>query len=108
MSCGGGKLALSVALLLLASAARAQDDEKPRPDDRIKFDFSFDYDPEELRETIDERIRWKRIVGPLGVAGYHVFPAQRTGANLGPPREIWTNGWGTSMWRDPVTGWPLQ
>ena len=101
-----------VALLVLAPLALAQEEDGGRkddePSDRLKLDFSFDYDPEELRESIEDKIRFKRIWGPFGLAGYHVFPAAETGPWLGPPQRIWSNGFGTSLWRDPVTGWPLQ
>ena len=99
---------LFLLLLMASTGANGQEEPAQRDDERIEFDFSFDYDPAELREAIVERVRWKRIWGPVGVAGYHLFPSQETGENAGPPREIWTNGWGTSLWRDPVTGWPLQ
>ena len=55
-----------------------------------------------------DKLQWKRIWGPLGIAGYHIAPAAESGPYHGPPMRFWTNGWGTSLWRDTVTGWPLQ
>lgn len=112
---------LSVALLALAvgaaslgapPAAGAQEQDaretSDESSDRLKLDFLFDYDPEELRKSVGDEIRFKRIWGPVGLAGYHIFPAAESGPYLGPPQRIWSNGFGTSLWRDPVTGWPLQ
>ncbi len=76
--------------------------------DHIEFDLSFDYDPDELREHWVDWVRTKRIWGPFGLAGYHIFPAAETGPWLGPPTRFWGNGFGTSLWRNPVTGWPEQ
>jgi len=101
-----------LALLLTAHPTAAQgqgdDETEKEPSDRLQFDFSFDYDPEELRESIHDRLRFKRIWGPIGVAGYHIFPSAQTGPWQGPPQRIWSNGFGTSLWRDAVTGWPTQ
>ena len=44
--------------------------------------------------------------GPLVIGAYHIFPAQEPGPYVGPPTRIWGLGFGTSLWRDPVTGWP--
>ena len=104
--------AVSVLIVAIAAPAWSQEtkgEAKQRePSDRIVFDFSFDYDPEELREHIPDKLLWKRIWGPIGIAGYHIPPAAESGPYTGPPQRFWTNGWGTSLWRDPVTGWPLQ
>ena len=107
---------LTAALALwLASPALAQtgdknhpDDAESEPNDKIELDLSFDYDPEELREHIRDKIRFKRIWRSFGLAGYHVFPAYDSGPYEGPPLQIWSNGFATSLWRDPITGWPLQ
>lgn len=48
------------------------------------------------------------VVGPLVVGAFHIFPALEPGPYIGPPARIWGLGFGTSLWRDPVTGWPLQ
>jgi hypothetical protein len=44
--------------------------------------------------------------GPFEVGAFHVFPAQEPGPYLGPPTRIWGLGFGTSLWRNPVVGWP--
>lgn len=112
MGMTGASVLTAVVLLALPAAAQRQSDEETADDteksDRIQFDFSFDYDPAELREHWDEKIRVKRIWGPIGVAGYHIFPAAESGPWARPPTRIWTNGFGTSLWRDPITGWPEQ
>lgn len=104
--------ALLMAITLVTLPAGAQDEATSEGSkdqgDRIDFDLSFDHDPEELRESIGEKIRFKRIWGPVGLAGYHIFPAAEVGPWQGPPMSFWSNGFGTSLWRDPVTGWPLQ
>ena len=101
---------IALAVMWCGSAAEAQDrSEKTRDElDRIQYDFSFDYDPAELRENYVETLRWKRLWGPIGIAGYHIHPAAESGPYPGPPLRFWSNGWGTSLWRDSVTGWPLQ
>lgn len=108
MGCVRGSFVLAALILAASSAVAAQDAPESHDNDRIEFDLSFDYDPEELREDIRKKLRWRRLWGPVGIGPYHVFPAHENRPNEGPPRRIWTNGWGTSMWRDPVTGWPLQ
>jgi hypothetical protein len=99
---------LAVGFAMTAAAQNRQqieDDAKSTP---VEMDLSFDYDPEELREHLPPRVQFKRIWGPIGIAGYHVPPAAEPGPYRGPPQTIWSNGFGTSLWRDPVTGWPLQ
>ncbi len=105
-----GAVTILVLVLAWAAPAWAHLSEKAanKPTDQIVFDFSFDYDPEELRDHIMNKLQWKRIWGPIGIAGYHIPPAAETGPYLGPPMQFWSNGWGTSLWRDTVTGWPLQ
>jgi hypothetical protein len=45
----------------------------------------------------------------LLAGGFHLYPAWEPGPYQGPPARIWQPGWwGTTLWRDPVTGWPLQ
>ncbi|HEX9724134.1 MAG TPA: hypothetical protein VGC53_07605, partial [Vicinamibacteria bacterium] len=44
--------------------------------------------------------------GPFELGAFHVFPAQEPGPYLGPPPKIWGLGFGTSLWRNPVAGWP--
>jgi hypothetical protein len=44
--------------------------------------------------------------GPFELGAFHVFPAQEPGPHLGPPTRIWGLGFGTSLWRNSVAGWP--
>jgi hypothetical protein len=44
--------------------------------------------------------------GPFELGAFHVFPAQEPGPHLGPPTRIWGLGFGTSLWRSSVAGWP--
>ncbi len=101
---------IALAVTCSGSSAWAQDEGEKTHDapDRIQYDFSFDYEPAELHDNYVETLRWKRLWGPVGIAGYHIYPAAETGPYAGPPLRFWSNGWGTSLWRDPVTGWPLQ
>lgn len=104
------RLVLFVLVLTVPAVSLGQDNrnrKKGEHRDRVEFDFSFDYDPAELRD-ISAKLRFKRIWGPFGIAGHHIFPAAESGPYQGPPQRIWSNGFATSLWRDPVTGWPLQ
>ncbi len=72
------RFVLFVLVLTVAAVSLGQDSrnrKKGENGDRIEFDFSFDYDPAELRENISNKLRFKRIWGPFGIAGYHIFPA---------------------------------
>lgn len=101
-------LALAV-VVSLSCPARGQDEaDPPNKAEPIALDLSFDYDPEALREHLPPRLHFKKIWGPFGLAGYHLPPAAESGPYDAPPKRIWDNGFGTSLWRDPVTGWPLQ
>ena len=117
-------------LLSAVSSGLAESTSRPEPDDTrshqpaaarerrqltVMFcdlvgstELSQMLDPEELREHIRDKIRFKRIWRSFGLAGYHVFPAFDSGPYEGPPLQIWSNGFATSLWRDPITGWPLQ
>ena len=117
LRCGSGltrmwaRFVLFVLVLTLAAVSLGRDSrnrKKGENGDRIEFDFSFDYDPAELRENISNKLRFKRIWGPFGIAGYDIFPAAESGPYQGPPQRIWSNGFATSLWQDPVNGWPLQ
>lgn len=44
--------------------------------------------------------------GPFRLAAFHVFPTQRPGPYLGSPMKLWGSGFGTTLWRNAVTGWP--
>jgi hypothetical protein len=72
-------------------------------------------DPSQARAIVlprkDSTVDLSRIplpwnVGPITVGAFHVFPAQEPGPYIGPLTRIWGLGFGTSLWRDPVTGWP--
>ena len=101
----------ALTLLLLTSFATASQDDKrsksERSKEKIQFDLSFDHEPSELYKDVIGKLRWKRLIGPFGIGEFHIFPARESGPYLGPPRRIWGHGIGTSLWRDPVTGWPL-
>ena len=98
-----------VILAFLAPGLSAKDNKKSKRDTKkVTFDLNYEYDPRELHEYSNELKRWKRIKGMLYLGTYHVPPGSVSGRNLGPPRYIWTNGFGTSLWRDPVTGWPIM
>lgn len=71
-------------------------------------DFSYRYDPRDLYKEILDQNQWRRLWGPVGIGEFHIFPAQLAGPYRGPPLQIWGHGFGTSLWRDPVTGWPLM
>ncbi len=102
-------VALSL-LALLAPGLSAKDKARKRKDEAKKpsFDLNYKYDPRELHEYSDELKRWKRIKGIFYLGTFHIPPGSLSGPNSGPPPYIWTNGFGTSLWRDPVTGWPIM
>jgi hypothetical protein len=93
---------------LLAGDKPKEKKEKKKTQEKMNFDFSYMYDAEELHQYWRDLVRWKRIEGMFGVGSYHIFPARDSGPFRGPPLTIWGQGFGSSLWRDPVTGWPLQ
>lgn len=95
-------------LLASVTAQEQAEDKPPSTNKKLELDMSFEHDPRELHEHRFQQLKWKRIWGPIGIGTYHVYPAAVTGANNGPPQQIWGYGWGASQWRDPVTGWSLQ
>lgn len=97
-------------LVLLTPCLVAKDKAKTKKEEtkKLKFDLNYKYDPRELHEYSNELKRWKRIKGMFYLGTYHIPPSNLSGPMLGPPRYIWTNGFGTSLWRDPVTGWPIM
>jgi hypothetical protein len=78
----------------------------PSEKKHIDLDFSDQY--KMLSDDLEKVLRWKKLFGMFGVSEVHIFPGRESGPYLGPPLRIWGNGFSTSMWRDPVTGWPLQ
>jgi hypothetical protein len=57
--------------------------------------------------TVDlSRTPFPLTFGTITVGAFHVFPARESGPHIGPPARIWGLGFATSLWRDPVTGWP--
>jgi hypothetical protein len=114
---GVGVLFLAASFLAPASTGssstpqqESQNQPQPQPaastDKKIVIDFSDEY--EHLSEDLEKNLRWKKLFGKFGIAEVQIFPARETGPYLGPPMRIWGNGWGTSMWRDPITGWAIQ
>lgn len=79
-------------------------EERPRPPTILELDYEVE-DPEDLiPDDLDFQFRWRRIWGALGMR-YHLYPAQRTGSNHGPPLNLYGGGVNYSIWRNPVTGW---
>jgi hypothetical protein len=96
--------------LLLAALLRTQEpaaaDPPAEQKKQIDLDFSDQY--KALSEDLERSLRWKKLFGIFGVAEVHVFPGRESGPYLGPPLTLWGHGFGASLWRDPVTGWPIQ
>ena len=92
--------------LLQGEAQQASAEDSSREKTRIDFDFSDQY--KMISEDLERSLRWKHVFKIFGIAEVHIYPGRESGPYLGPPLHIWGNGFGTSLWRDPVTGWPLQ
>jgi hypothetical protein len=96
--------------LLLAALLRGQEpatgDSRSEEKKPIEMNFSDQY--KALSEDLERSLRWKKLFGIFGVAEVHVFPGRESGPYLGPPLTLWGHGFGASLWRDPVTGWPIQ
>ncbi|MGH9318994.1 MAG: hypothetical protein ACRD21_28345 [Vicinamibacteria bacterium] len=97
---------MALALAAFLQSQEPATEEKPAEKKRIELDFSVGY--ENLSEDLEKTLRWKKLFGIFGVSEAHIFPGRESGPYLGPPLRIWGNGFSTSLWRDPVTGWPLQ
>lgn len=96
----------SAAAPLPPPEADRQDRANERPEPPTIFDLDYEVeDPEELiPDAVEFQFRWRRIWGALGMR-YHLYPAQRTGENRGPPRDFYTAGFNYSIWKNPITGW---
>ena len=97
-----------VAFLAPGLVAQEKSKEKKEPPKKLNFDFRFDYDPRELHEYSQDYNRWKKIKGIFGVGSYHIPVGHVHIPYKSPPLTIWGQGFGTSLWRDPVTGWPTM
>jgi hypothetical protein len=108
------RIAVSVALVATVLArmpvlAQEQTEvEDAQASETMKLDFDFSDSYKTLSEDLEKTLRWKNLFKIFGVGDVHVFPSRESGPYLGPPLRIWGNGFGTSLWRDPVTGWALQ
>jgi hypothetical protein len=99
--------AAGLVLLALLQGPAQEPGTGPTPEKKqIDLDFSDQY--KMLSEDLEKTLRWKRLLSIFGVAEVHIYPGRESGPSLGPPLRIWGNGFSTSLWRDPITGWPLQ
>jgi hypothetical protein len=96
----------AASLIFLALLQEPTGDERADQKKQIDLDFSDQY--KLLSEDLEKWRRLRKLFGIFGLAEMHIYPGRESGRNLGPPLRIWGNGFGTSLWRDPVTGWPLQ
>lgn len=101
-----------IALLWLSGTAFASEQATEKGGENEKslkqFLHVYNYDPLELHEIWRQSEQRKHLAGPLWLGGYYIPPSQQPGPNVGPPLQIWGRGFGTSLWRDPVTGWPIR
>jgi hypothetical protein len=107
----GSVLALLAVLAFAVShPARAQQEEVKEEKKKSIKDYLdvYYHDPAELDELWQEAERRKPLTGPFGLGGYYIPPSQEPGPYSGPPLQIWGRGFGTSLWRNPITGWPIQ
>ena len=99
---------LAASLVTPAVLAQDKDQERQGTEKKIVFDFSFEYDPRELYPRYVEPEGLK-LIGPVSIAPIHIFLSRAPAVMYNaPPMRIWSNGWATSLWRDPVTGRPLM
>lgn len=90
-------------------AVAQQNETKEETTKSVKDYLNVYYLDHAEREAIwQEAERRKHLIGPLGLGGYNVPPSQDPGPYYGPPLQMWGRGFGTSLWRNPVTGWPIQ
>ncbi len=103
-------LGLLVVLLCLSPLALAQEKEQQKQDSgekkKLKLDMSYKYDPFELHAYSRKFPQPKQLKGPIRLGEYYLAPAQDSGP--GPPLRLYGTGFGTSLWRDPVTGRPIM
>ncbi len=106
----GSMLALIAFLALAASQPTAAQQDEPKEEKKSIKDYLdlYTYDPEELHKIWQQAARRKQLFGPLGLGGYFIPSSQEPGPYYGPPLQIWGRGFGTSLWRNPITGWPIQ
>jgi hypothetical protein len=95
-------------LLLALLQGQTQEPATERPPEKKQIDLDFSDQYKMLSEDLEKSLRWKRLFSIFGISEVHIYPGRESGPYLGPPLHIWGNGFSTSMWRDPVTGWPLQ
>ena len=106
-----------LALLLLGFLALApspikgaQDPKDAKEEARTSIkDFEIQsHASRELRDIWQEAERRKQLIGPIGFRGYSIPAGQEPGPYPGPPLQIWGRGSASSLWRNPITGWPIQ
>ncbi len=101
-----------IALLALAASqptSAQQDEQKEESKKSIKDYFDlYTHDSRELHAIWQKVEQRKQLIGPVGFGGYYIPPSQQPGPYYGPPLQIWGRGFGTSLWRNPITGWPIQ
>ena len=104
-----GTALVAIALFWLSGTALTSDQttEKNGEKKSLKqFLHVYNYDPGELHGIWQESERRKHLAGPFWLGGYYIPPSQQPGP--GSSLQIWGRGFGTSLWRDPVTGWPIR
>jgi len=98
--------AAGLLLIAVLQGQTAEPEAEQAEKKKINLDFSDQY--KMLSEDLEKSLRWKHLFRIFGVSEVHIYPGRESGPYFGPPLRIGGNGWSTSMWRDPVTGWPLQ
>ncbi len=95
-------------ILLALLQGQSQERETAPPPESKQIDLNFSDQYKLLADDLEKWRHWRKLFGIFGLSEMHVYPGQESGPHPGPPLRIWGNGFGASMWRDPVTGWPLQ
>ncbi len=100
-------LALVLTLPVAGTVQEREDPGEREPPAALDLDYRVENPLDLLAPARRFHDRWRRIRGTLGTR-YHLYPAQKAGGREDWPPRIFAGGWNYSLWRDPVTGWPVS
>jgi hypothetical protein len=110
----GRNLRYAFFLLIWAGAGLALAQEPSRTDGRPSVPSRVEEPEARILVPISPLVDLEReprtfeLRNGLVIGAFHLYPTWEPGPYGGPPARIWRPGsWGVTLWRDPVTGWPL-